>query len=172
MNEYFVDRDARDVLAELLRHLATGQITNDDFEYRTPRSRDHAVRAAKLAAWGLYDDMKEHRLTGEYKLSSEAREGVARLILFLKTDQPWPGSPPSARPVLVGVAAAFALCILAPHVLWAVLMFLVMLGLYAVGYVRRWLWNRDPDRTFWPFGSIEAYERAIENPPYLRGKAG
>jgi hypothetical protein len=171
MNEYFVDRDARDALAELLRHLATGEITNDDFEYRTPRSRDHAVRAAERAAWVLYDDTKEHRLIGEYKLSAEARESVARLILFLKTDQPWPDSPPSLRP-MVGLVALFALIMIAPRVLWAVVMFFVLLGIYAVGYVRRWLWNRNPDRMFWPFGSIEAYEGAVENPPYLRGRAG
>jgi len=116
--------------------------------------------------------MKERRLTGEYKLASEARDTVARLILFLKTDQPWPDSPPSHRPWLIGVAAVSALSLLVPHVLWAVFMFLVLLGLYVVGYVRRWLWSRNPDRAFWPFGSIEAYERATENPPYLHGKPG
>ena len=31
-----VDRKARDKFAELLRHLATGQITNDEFEDRAP----------------------------------------------------------------------------------------------------------------------------------------
>ena len=53
-----VDRQSRRRLAELLRHLATGLITNDEFDDRRPRgSKDLALRQVFAeGAWFLYSD--------------------------------------------------------------------------------------------------------------------
>src|SRR6476646_6420505 len=99
-----IDREARDQLAEQLRRLIGGLITNDEFEIRIRHSADRAVHEIYLEAWGTYDDLHEHKLQGKYKLTPEAKEFMARCILFLKTDQPWPW--PSRKSVFwIGIGA-------------------------------------------------------------------
>jgi len=84
------DRNARDVLAVELRRLITGRITNDEFEDRVAaavrRSSDAGVRAVRWAAWALYNDLREHRLVGEYAPTPLVRRRVAIWLLFLKSD--------------------------------------------------------------------------------------
>jgi hypothetical protein len=87
-----IQRDRRR-LAEAMRHLAAGQITNDEFEERGFfRSEDPAVREIQSAAWQLYSDNRSYRLQGKHRLSDESRTAVARCVLFL--DSPlefeWP----------------------------------------------------------------------------------
>src|SRR5262249_23646603 len=100
-----LDRESRRSLAELLRHLVAGQITNDEFENRRPRgSRDLAVRQVfEEGAWFLYSDTHEHRLKGRHRLAGRDRQNVARWILFLKTDLPyeWPIVPFGLRLALM-----------------------------------------------------------------------
>ena len=38
-----IDRNARNQLADLLRNLASGLITNDEFENLIPKSKDKAI---------------------------------------------------------------------------------------------------------------------------------
>src|SRR5688572_24364031 len=84
------DKWNREKLAEAPRHLATGQISNDEYEERTElRSSDIAVREIWRAAWGLYSDVRTHRLTGKDALTADTKEAVARCILFLHSDLPW-----------------------------------------------------------------------------------
>jgi hypothetical protein len=90
-----VDRDCRDRLAIAIRRLAAGLITNDEFEAATissVRSRDIAARSLRWAAWGLYDDRREHRLDGRFRLGKAQRREIARWILFLKSnlEYEWP----------------------------------------------------------------------------------
>jgi hypothetical protein len=76
-----VDRESRTKLGELIRHLAAGQITNDEFEDRLLPlgSADPAVwEVFSSGAWCLYSDLWEYRLTGKYRLPKEARREVAR----------------------------------------------------------------------------------------------
>ncbi len=73
-----VDTPARRKLAELLRHLVSGVITNDEFEDRLSLCRDAAVVAVYEQAWLLYDDLHEHRLTGKWRVPEEARPVIAR----------------------------------------------------------------------------------------------
>src|SRR5260221_9704596 len=100
-----IDKAARTQLAESLRHLAAGVISNDEFEKRRPRkSQDVAVRQVfSEGAWFLYDDLREHRLIGKDKLSDSARTDLARWIVFLKTDlaYEWPVVPISVRLALL-----------------------------------------------------------------------
>jgi hypothetical protein len=82
-----IDRHARKRLAERLRHLATGQMTNDAFEDAVVRTKDMAVREIEWRlAWPHYDDMHEHTLTAEFTLTDGIRRDFARAILFLQTD--------------------------------------------------------------------------------------
>lgn len=82
-----IDRHARKRLAERLRHLATGQMTNDAFEDADVRTNDMAVREIEWRlAWPHYDDMHEHTLTAEFTLTDGIRRDFARAILFLQTN--------------------------------------------------------------------------------------
>lgn len=88
-----VDRLARDQLAGALRHLASGRITNDEFEERMPWAPDdRGVEAVRDAAWMLYSDFRSYRLTGRHRLSAEHRRHVVRWIVFLHSDveYAWP----------------------------------------------------------------------------------
>jgi hypothetical protein len=78
-----IDTKARRKLAEALRHLVSGVITNDEFEDRLARSQDEAVVAVYEQAWTLYDDLHEHRLTDKWRISDDAKQVIARWILFL-----------------------------------------------------------------------------------------
>ena len=87
-----IDRASRTSASELLRHLVAGQITNDVFEKRFPRSSDLAVREMWAAGWMLYDDYRSYRLVGSDRLRPEDRTTIARCVLFLQTELPyeWP----------------------------------------------------------------------------------
>jgi hypothetical protein len=90
-----VNRADRDRVALALRRLASGRITNREFEDRAfGRSQDAGVRAVVDATWALYDDLREHRLTGKDGLTSEVRRQVAQAVLFLhsNTEYRWPAS--------------------------------------------------------------------------------
>ena len=84
MCESMIDRNARNKLAELIRSLVAGNITNDEFEASLPTSTDDAVwEVFHNGAWCLYSDMKAYKLRGEYALSPEDKTVVARWVLFL-----------------------------------------------------------------------------------------
>jgi len=147
-----VDRASRRRLAELLRQLVAGRITNDEFEDRIPRdSPDPAIGAVfGDGAWCLYDDLHEHRPVGRYRLSRKARHEAARWILFLETDleYEWPVLPMWKRLALT-------------------LASLATLGLLAIIMRRRN--SRNAQLAVWPFRTPNAYEAALRQPPYLNG---
>ena len=148
-----LDRTSRRRIAELLRHFVAGRITNDEFVARSPRrSRDLAVRQIlSEGAWFLYDDLHEHRLTGKYRLSPEAREQVARWVLFLETDLPyeWPVVPLGVRFALMPLNV-------------------ITLGL--LGRLVQHYTSRGGPVQLWPFRRALDYEAALAQPPYLHGE--
>lgn len=99
-----IDKPRRKRLALHLRHLATGQITNDDFEssvmdevtygwlpeqyYRAKeaKSDDRVIQPILEFGWTLYDDLSQHKLTKQHQLPPEQRKDIARYILFLHSD--------------------------------------------------------------------------------------
>src|ERR1017187_4929436 len=82
-----IDRNARNHLAERLRHLVAGIITNYQYERLERVSKDTVIwDLEERLAWPAYDDMHEHRLTGPNALTYGQRQDFARAILFLKTD--------------------------------------------------------------------------------------
>jgi hypothetical protein len=143
-----VDRVSRDSLAEKLRQLASGAITNFAFEegYRRSRTDLALHEIAECLAWPHYDDMSEHRLEGEHALLDGRLKDFARAVLFLKSDceYRWP-----KRSGLVG---------------WGV-------------YFRRIVTSgfskpkaKGGDVRFWPFWSEEDYRAALKRQPYLCGR--
>lgn len=89
------DRNRRNKLAVLLRHLCSGRITNDHFtriadELFNRRDRggleDRVLLAIRDKAWFLYGDLSEHKLHGPNTLTKNTRREVARWIMFLYTD--------------------------------------------------------------------------------------
>ena len=87
-----ISRTDRNRLAENLRHLATGQITNREFEESCEQSvigssGDPAISEIEhRLVWPQYDDFHRHTLSGEHALTDGIRKDFARAILFLKTD--------------------------------------------------------------------------------------
>jgi len=89
-------RPVRRQYAELLRHFATGLIDVDTFEtwesdlreFEAPED-SKLLHDAFMLAWSQYDDFRTEHLRGCWKLQPDARRIVARMILFLMTDQPY-----------------------------------------------------------------------------------
>lgn len=86
------DRDSRDRLALALRQLASGLITNDQFDGEafgmfSHRTDDPALAELSTYGWLHYSDLSTYRLKGRHALSREERTSIARAVLFLKTDQ-------------------------------------------------------------------------------------
>jgi hypothetical protein len=151
-----IDRDARNRLAEGIRHLVSGTLTNVEFERRAvSSSADPAVHAVFLGGpWFLYHDLMSYRLKGKDSLSPAIRREAARWVLFLKTDLPYEW--PVERRSLAGSLA------------W-------MVGnLFSAGFFARRAQRRFAQRgdtTVWPFIRRADYESSLTRPPYLAKSA-
>ena len=100
-----VDLKKRKQLALHLRRLAGGVISNDEFEsnlieevtngwlpeqfYRSKEAKtgDAAILPLVDESWGLYDDNRSHKLRKSDQLKPETMKQVARIILFLHSNQ-------------------------------------------------------------------------------------
>lgn len=137
-------------MAEATRHYLAGLSTNfafDDAMFEL-KSRDPAINAVRQQLWLIYDDLREHRATKNWQLTSEQREIVLRVILFLKSDCEYgwasvPGWYAPLRP-LIGLAT---------------------LGLGVRALDRRFQF-RDLDNV-WPFRSPDEVRVALKEPKYL-----
>jgi hypothetical protein len=149
-----IDRNARNNLAEAMRALATGLITNSEFEEsRLPYStKDTAIREVfSKGAWMLYSDLHEYRFADSNKLDDTTKTEIARWILFLKTELPyeWP-----INSVLQSTGMLLA-------------------NLLTLGFARRFFVRRycaHGDIGVWPFIKKSDYEAALKNPPYLNAQ--
>lgn len=140
-----IDSEARNKFAELVRGLASGLITNDDFEDNIPDSRDKAIISIfSEGVWFLYDDLREYKLKGKYALSKEEKSLVARCVLFLKTnyEYKWPSVSIIER-----------------------LISFMTFGL--VGYSVKKQWKEAGDIEVWPFLSDEQFFTAKKQFGYL-----
>ena len=150
-----IDRDARDRMVLQIRRLATGRITNDEFQDRQPLgSRDPAMMEIfDRGVSGLYSDLHEHRLTGRDRMSREVRREVARIILFLKSDLDYEWPTPA----------------LWQELLWMVAGLLTLRG--GGRFYMRWMGTHG-EVGVWPFLRREDFEQAIRSPCYLAGRSG
>lgn len=146
-----IDRAGRDRLSEALRHFLSGQITNFTFIERAPfQSADRAVREIDNAVWGLYDDMRQHRLTGRDAPSAQHKEAAARCVLFLQTDLQWEWPVKSFGETLVAfVTDLLTLGLLRSH--------------------RRRQYEAAGDFSVWPFVRRADYDAALQAPRLLAG---
>jgi hypothetical protein len=150
-----IDRVKRDHLAHRLRLLAAGQITNDQFEDSLDfRSKDRAIwRTYWDGAWPLYDDLREHKLTGKDRLTDETKREISRVILFLKSDREfeWKEIP------------------------WLVSVPVGILGFLTFGYLSRLFyrhtWGKQADTSIWPYYRQSDLEADLSKQPYLTGKS-
>lgn len=93
-----VDKVTRADLADKLRLLFAGEMTNDEFdkEYHSRwwNAKDDAVREIAKFGWGLYssDLLFPYRLTGSNTLPEKAIDTAKRATTFLATDKSysWP----------------------------------------------------------------------------------
>ena len=146
-----IDRAGRAALAVHLRRLASGRLTNAEFDsVRLDRSEDEALVAIGDAGWSLYDDFFVYRLRGRRALNSEALDAVARCILFLDSDLPYEW--PARRPRLMSI-------------LWTLLTF----GTWLRKDRRRW--EASGPYHVWPFYRESDYQRALANPRRLSGRS-
>lgn len=174
-----VDVKRRKLLARHLRHLAIGQITNDDYEELVARdvsygwlpeqyhrskeyqSDDPVIPLILAISWGLYNDTHQHNLKGEYAITAFATKEVARFILFLNTDAEHEWKPIPLHPLRRFSLKEYLLCI-------------ATLGQYyriATKDMREQeeAARAEGDIEFWPFKTREKYEAALEVVPFLGG---
>lgn len=149
-----VDRIARNRLAEAIRALASGCVSNDEFQdERVPRSKKDAAISEIFfnGAWCLYSDFDEYRLVGKHRLAKATKSEIARWVLFLKTDLPyeWP------------VLSAW-------QRLGLLLANMVTLGLASRIFGRRFRSKGDSD--VWPFFRRSDYEAVLNEPVYLNAR--
>ena len=145
MCKKMIDRSARNRLAELLRSLASGMISNDEFEESIPVSEDKAINEVFFnGGWCLYSDMKEYKLKEKDALEQVVKMEVARWVLFLKSNNEyaWPKVSVLQR---------------ALHT--------VSFGLLGTSYAKVWASSGDID--VWPFLKAEHLAKAIEEHGYL-----
>ncbi len=143
-----IDRTARDSLLILLRHLASGQVSNEEFELKAPiQSHDTAISNLRNAAWGLYSDYYEHKLAECHALEPEDQQHVARWILFLQTDSEyeWP------KYGCTGIVRLVA---------W-----IISFGVVPRHFDRAW--KRNGDFSVWPCLRRKDYELSLRHPKYL-----
>ncbi len=176
-----VDLEKRNRLAELLRHLSTGQISNDEFEdkltdeitngylpenfYRAKgiNEMDPVLRPVIETAWGLYDDTRNHGLNGSDELSDYAKKEIARYILFLKSNQEYTWD---------------YIDLMNPIMRFSFKDMLKSIATFGKHYSSLKL-SRDEefariketgDFEFWPFKTKEDFENELNNQPYLTGR--
>lgn len=73
-----VDRSRRSQAAQVLRDFMAGRLTNFDFEEQFPQSgSDRVLAAIAEMVWFTYDDLKTHRLEGEYTLPDAGEKSLS-----------------------------------------------------------------------------------------------
>lgn len=151
-----IDRRNRDHMAQAIRSLASGLVTNDAFDdERVPRpfGEDLAIREIYWSGvWPLYGDMQCYRLRGKDALSDEQRRWLARCVMFLKTDLPYEWPTLSRRDA---VALFFKN--------------LVSLGKARKDYLDAL--SAAGDREVWPFLRMADFAAAKREPRYCVGNA-
>lgn len=145
-----VDRDARNKLAEEIRHFVAGLRDNFEFDRSvwSIQTKDAAVVRIRAAMWRTYDDLVRHRLEGNRTPSERDKETISRCVLFLKSDREYQWQPglldvPFIR-LIVGA---------------------LTLGLATKHIDKRW--KESGAREVWPFLTTEEYEQTKRDPVYL-----
>jgi len=195
-----IDREHRDRLAELIRHLANGRIPADSFtvsaEEFALHSEDPAVGAVYTAAWGLsgYEwILGGDKFHGRQRLPPQTRRKVAIWAVFLysNTDYEWPddecldSAGDGVLVILCGLLATTGLIFSALSVasarfpVFGVACLLLATCAYfysqrvAERHRERWIAarNRIGDYDVWPFLRTSNFQEARKHPRLLAGSS-
>lgn len=192
-------RETRNAYAELLRQFASGRMTNFEYERRYDRlvaasdSMDPAVDSIYSAAWYLYCDLREHRLTSpKYRLPRKWRRLIAKWVLYLYSDLEHMPEESSARQKFylssracltiimtlgicggaVGITAGLVSLTAAGWLFTVSVVVFAALVIWDysgyLGVANEIVPSIDCEAP-WPFPSIESYRAALESPKYLIG---
>ncbi len=181
-----VDQEARRQYAQLIRQLASGRMTNREYEEKyeaIPADQsDTALREISHEIWLLYDDNSTHRMTGSHRLTAESRRAVARAVLFLQSgrDYGWPETQPWGCLLAALLTADFWALVLAVD-RWPdfALLAVTVGGAVAVPLAVCWAvlsaltkrrWNAAGDTDVWPFLRRADLADAVRQPQLLNGK--
>jgi hypothetical protein len=142
-----IDVQARRVAAEAARRFVAGQISNIEFENRTPSSKDPAIWAIEDTLWCFYDDFEEHALRDKWEVPEETRKLMNRWVAFLYSQEEylWPKiSYPGVRPLEIGF--------------W---------GRLFNRHIQQQEFMSVGDFNYWPFINKESFQNANSSPVLL-----
>lgn len=153
-----MDRAARDRASTLLRRLANGQFSNDQFEDAMPRSSDPAIYAIFDTAWLYYSDFNEYWLVGSHRLHPDMKRAWIRWILFLDSDLRYEWPPirhPGADPMAQQGGGLIS----------------TVLGLFGKGQPdAASVFDTAGRYPVWSFISAKDYRQALRSPRRLAGR--
>lgn len=132
-----VDTNSRATASELISKFAEGVLTNDEFDDQYPQSKDRAVQVVRDRLWFFWDDLKTHRLEGDYQLDAASKELLSRCIRFLGTNLEYTG-PMIGGTLLSGITKTWR-------------------GLFSTA--DRSESDGDVNAPWWPFSSEEQYRQ-------------
>jgi len=145
-----IDRVNRNRLAQSVRQLVSGRMTNLEFDELdvdgTADSGDPAIREVSHYIWHFYDDFKVHRL----EISNGTRQDFSRAILFLHSNLEfeWPHEPALKR-FLRSIVSRF----------------------HRIDRERIDRERLEGNLRYWPFYRKSDYQKALLNPRLLAGSA-
>jgi len=162
-----VDREARNRMAELLRHFVAARIDTDELVSGLYyRGRDHTAAYIADVLVDNYWFKKPQFINRKRPLSRRDRRQLARIAMYLRTGLERP--KPRELPVIVQILRAI-LTLPAVPILPAIC--LVYLGCRAVIGLFTGNWAReDVAGEIWPFAGLDEYEEALKSPKLLCGK--
>ncbi len=163
-----VDREARDKMAEALRHFVAGRTTHVEFSAQIPATRDRAVGEAQF----LDIECGDHRLGDDYPLAQDQRNAYLRWMLFLYTDIPyqWPllDDWRSLFALPLAALAGLAAHALSRSVSWLSVAAAVLVSSASILWSALWM-HRRSQKGPWPFHSRSEYEEVLKHPRLLAG---
>lgn len=173
-----VDRAARDQMARLVRELATRRIDNFAFEKYAEEiafqaADDPALLETLDFCWGYYSDIRRHLIS---KLPRDHRRAFARLILFLRSDEPycWVSSSSASRGLshwssTIGDALIYVIAGLKLPILGVLSVVLRVWMYFTPDHVAPRLPVEAEREQSWPFPDLASLRRAEDEMILLRG---
>jgi|688.fasta_scaffold92056_4 hypothetical protein len=188
-----IDRDARNRLAELLRHLCSGAVDVDAYESEAAvlasNSQDQGIRAVFAASESLYDvddgPLLRTSLFRKRRLTRMVRRHIARSIVFLHSDFEYgwpedlrhPNTHGFAYLILSALIASAGLFVLFTSSMVAILCFVATASLFVFHQYHVWRIHKrwatrirestGLDNDFWPFRNKTEFDIINSQPRLL-----
>lgn len=172
-----INREKRAVAIRVLRQYMSGKISNNELDANWPKDEPELKIIFRECIWFMYSDVEKHYNKRKNKLSPKDKQAIARLILFLGTDQNygWPAQSLWLNPLIV-IAVFSGVIGIKWDWEWAGLFFgsaLLFTGLVVNPILRMFSIGRrrkSGDWEVWPFHRIADFAEAKRNPRYLTGR--